>query len=87
MNSSDYSTQDDTSDSDYGEDKNDIYILTTVAVELVEDYYMPYIAKEPCRTSPQTGYKWVIEIVQGTLICVNKISKCKYMYSFTCVKS
>jgi len=28
-------------------------------------YIMPYIAKEPCRTSPQTGNKWVIEILQG----------------------
>jgi hypothetical protein len=26
---------------------------------------MSYIAKKPCRTSSQTGYKWVMEILQG----------------------
>jgi hypothetical protein len=26
---------------------------------------MPYIAKEPCKTSSQTGYKWVMKILQG----------------------
>jgi hypothetical protein len=67
MDNSDYSTQDDTSDNDYGKDENenDVFILAAAAVELVEDYYMPYIAKEPCRTSSQTGYKWVMEILQG----------------------
>jgi hypothetical protein len=59
MDNSDYSTQDDTSDNDYGKDKNenDVFILAAAAVELVEDYYMPYIANEPCRTSSQTCYK------------------------------
>jgi hypothetical protein len=57
---------DDTSDSDYGEEENEngIFILTAVVVEFVENYYMPYIAKEICRTSSQTGYKWVMEILQ-----------------------
>jgi hypothetical protein len=66
---SDNSTQDDTSDSDYGEEENeienDIFILAAATVEFVENYYMPYIAKEPCKTSSQTGYKWVMEILQG----------------------
>jgi hypothetical protein len=62
MYNSDYSsTQDDTSDSDYGEEENEnenyVLILATAAVEFVENYYMPYIAKEHCRTSSQTGYK------------------------------
>jgi hypothetical protein len=69
MDNSNYSTQDDTSDNDYGEEenktKNDIFILAATAVEFVENYYMPYIAKEPCRTSSQTCYKWVMEILQG----------------------
>ncbi|XP_059451159.1 protein ALP1-like [Corylus avellana] len=67
MDNSDYSTKDDTSDSDYGEEKNenDVFILAAAAVEFVENYYMPYITKEPCRTSSQTGYKWVMEILQG----------------------
>jgi hypothetical protein len=67
MDNSDYSTQDDTSDNDYGKDENenDVFILAAAAVELVDDYYMPYIAKEPCRTSSQTDYKWVMEILQG----------------------
>jgi hypothetical protein len=68
MDNSDYtSTQDDTSDSNYGEKKNenDVFILAAAAVEFVENYYMPYIAKKPCRTSSQTGYKWVMEILQG----------------------
>jgi hypothetical protein len=65
----DNSTQDDTSDSDYGEKenetKNNIFILAAATVEFVKNYYMPYIAKEPCRTSSQIGYKWVMEILQG----------------------
>jgi hypothetical protein len=70
MDNSDYSsTKDDTSDNDYGEEKNenenDIFILTAAAVEFVENYYMPYITKEPYRTSSQTCYKWVMEILQG----------------------
>jgi hypothetical protein len=70
MDNSDYSsTQDDTSDSDYGEEENenqnDVFILVAATVELVENYYTPYIAKESCRTSSQTGYKWVMEILQG----------------------
>jgi hypothetical protein len=69
MDNSDYSTQNDTSDSDYGEkeneNENDVFILAITVIEFVENYYMPYIAKEPCRTSSQTGYKWVIEILQG----------------------
>jgi hypothetical protein len=68
MDNSDYSsTKDNTSDSDYGEEENenDIFILAVAAVEFVENYYMSYIAKEPCRTSSQTGYKWVMEILQG----------------------
>jgi hypothetical protein len=71
MDNSDYSTQDDTSDSDYGEEKNenenDVFILVAATVEFVENYYMPYIAKEPYRTSFQTSYKWVMEILQGNL--------------------
>jgi hypothetical protein len=61
MDNNDYnSTQDDTSDSDYSEEENenenesDIFILATAVVEFVENYYMPYIANEPCRTSSQT---------------------------------
>jgi hypothetical protein len=65
MDNSDYSTQDDTSDNDYDKDENDVFILAAAAVELVENYYMPYIAKESCRTSSQTSYKWVMEILQG----------------------
>jgi hypothetical protein len=68
MYNSDYSnTQDDTSNSDYGEEENenDVLILAAAAVEFVENYYMPYIAKEPCKSSSQTGYKWVMEILQG----------------------
>ena len=60
MYNSDYSsTEDDASDSDYGkeENENDVLILAAAAVEFVENYYMPYIAKELCRTSSQTGYK------------------------------
>jgi hypothetical protein len=51
------------SDSDYGEDENenenenDVFILTTAIIKIVENYYMPYIAKEPCRISPQISYK------------------------------
>jgi hypothetical protein len=59
MDNSDYiSTQNDTSDSDYGEEENenDVFIIAAAAVELVENYYMPYITKEPCRTFSQTGY-------------------------------
>ena len=69
MNNIDYNTQDDTSDSNYGEEENENYvlILAAIAVEFVENYYMPYIANEPCRTSSQTssqtGYKWVMEIL------------------------
>ena len=56
MGNSDYnSTQDDTSDSDYGkeenENENDILILAAAIVEFVENYYMSYIVNEPCRTS------------------------------------
>jgi hypothetical protein len=68
MDNSDYnSTQDDTSDSDYGEEENenDVFILAAAAVEFVENYYISYIAKEPCRTSSQIGYKWVMKILQG----------------------
>ena len=67
MDISDYSTQDDTSDSDYGEEENenDIFILGTVVVEFAKNYYMSYIANEPCKTSFQIGYKWVMEILQG----------------------
>jgi hypothetical protein len=74
LDNSDYSsTQDDTSDSDYGEEENenDVFILAAATVEFVDNYYMPYIAKEPCRTSSQTDYKWVMEILQGNL------DKCK----------
>jgi hypothetical protein len=46
MNNSDYSTQDDTSDSDYGEkeneNENDILILAAAAVEFVELLYVIY---------------------------------------------
>jgi hypothetical protein len=44
MDNSDYSTQDDTSDSDYGEkeNENDILILAAVAVEFVELLYVIY---------------------------------------------
>jgi hypothetical protein len=70
MDNSNYSTQDDISDSDYGEKEkneteNDIFILAATTVEFDKNYYMSYIAKEPCRTSSQTCYKWVMEIVQG----------------------
>jgi hypothetical protein len=69
MDNNDYSTQDNISDSDYDEEKNeteyDIFILATATVEFVENYYILYIAKEPCRTSSQTGYKWVMKILQG----------------------
>jgi hypothetical protein len=61
MDNSDYSSiQDDTSDSDYGEEENendveenenDVFILATTVVEFVENYYMPYIAKKSYRTS------------------------------------
>jgi hypothetical protein len=47
------------------ENENEILILAAAAIKFVENYYMPYIVKEPCRTSSQTGYKWVIEILQG----------------------
>jgi hypothetical protein len=62
MDNSDYSsTQDDTSDSDYSEEENenenDVLIFAAATVEFVENYYMPYIAKKPCKTSSQTGYK------------------------------
>jgi hypothetical protein len=60
MDNSDYtSTQDDTSDSNYGEEKNenDVFILAAATVEFVENYYMPYIAKKAYRTSSQIGYK------------------------------
>jgi hypothetical protein len=60
MDNSDYSsTQDDTSENDYGEEENenDVFILAAAAVEFVENYYMSYIVKEPCMTSSQTGYK------------------------------
>jgi hypothetical protein len=71
MNNSDYSIQDDTSNSDYDEEKNenenDILILTVATVKFVENYYMSYIAKELCRISSQTSYKWVMEILQGNL--------------------
>jgi hypothetical protein len=75
MNNSDYRIQDDTSDSDYGEDenenenKNDVFILATVVIEIVENYYIPYIANKPCRTSSQTGYKWVIKIYVFIYLC------------------
>jgi hypothetical protein len=68
MDNSDYSnTHDDTSDNDYGEEENenDVFILTTAPAEFVENYYMPYIVKEFCRTYFQTGYKSVMEILQG----------------------
>jgi hypothetical protein len=69
MDNSDYNTQDDTSDSDYdkeeNENENNVFILTTALVEFVENYYISYIAKEPYKTSSQTGYKWVMEILQG----------------------
>ena len=67
MDNSNYSSiQDDTSNSDYGEEENenDVFILAVAAVELVENYYMPYITKEPYRISSQTCYKWVMEILQ-----------------------
>ena len=70
MDNSDYSsTQDNTSDSDYGEEENenDVFILAAATVKFVENYYMPYIVKEFCRTSSQTSYKWVMEILQGNL--------------------
>jgi hypothetical protein len=54
MDNSDYSSiQDDTSDSDYGEEENenDVFILATTVVKFVENYYMPYIAKKSYRTS------------------------------------
>jgi hypothetical protein len=62
MDNSDYSsTQGNTSGSDYGEEENenenDVLILAAGAVEFIENYYMPFIVKEPCRTSSQTGYK------------------------------
>ena len=47
MNNSNYSsTQDDTSDSDYGEEENenenenDVFIIAAAAVEFVENYYI-----------------------------------------------
>ena len=67
MDSSNYSIQDDTIDSNYGENenknknKNDNYInyiLTSATKKLVEGCYMSYIAKE-----------------------ANKISRRKYTYS------
>jgi hypothetical protein len=69
MDNSDYRTQDDISDSDYDEEENeteyDIFILATATLEFVKNYYIPYIAKEPRRTSSQTSYKWVTKILQG----------------------
>jgi hypothetical protein len=91
MDNSDYSTQDDISDNDYGEEENetenDIFTLATATVEFVENYYMPYIAKEPCKTSSQTGLWSLWRFYKVILIGANKISQWKYKYSFTCVKS
>jgi hypothetical protein len=89
MDNSDYRTQDDISDSDYDEEENeteyDIFILATATVEFVKNYYIPYIAKEPRRTSSQISYNGLRRFYKVILIGANKISLWKYTYSFTCV--
>jgi hypothetical protein len=50
---------------DENENENNVFILAAAAIKFVDNYYMPYIAKEPCRTYSQTGYKWVMKILQG----------------------
>jgi hypothetical protein len=89
MDNSDYTTQDDTSDSDYGEDEtkneNDVFILATVVVEFVKNYYMSYIAKETCRTSSHTSYKWVIEILKGNPVrCKQNFRIEIYVFIYLC---
>ena len=88
IDNSDYnSTRDDTSNSDYGEEENenDIFILAVAAVEFVENYYMPYIAKEPCRTSSQAGYKWVMKILQGNFDrCKQNFRMKIYVFLYLC---
>jgi hypothetical protein len=88
MDNSDYSsTQDDTSDSDYGEDENenDVFILVATAVEFFQNYYMTYIVKESCRTSSQTSYKKVIEILQGNPDrCKQNFKIAIYLFLYLC---
>ena len=47
--------------SDYGEEENEnennVFILAAATVKFFKNYYMTYIAKKPCRTSSQIGYK------------------------------
>ena len=93
MNNNDYSTQDDTSDKDYGEEENknesenNVLILAAVAIEFVENYYMSYIAKEPYMTSSQTGYKWVMEILQGNPdMCKQNFRMKIHVFLYLCKK-
>jgi hypothetical protein len=83
------------SDSDYGEDENenknenenDVFILATAIIEIVENYYMSYIANEPCRTSSQTGYKWVMEILQGNPVrCKQNFIMEIHVFIYLCKK-
>jgi hypothetical protein len=89
MDNSDYNTQDDTSDCDCGEEKNgnenDVFIIAIAVIEFVENYYMSYIAKEPCRTSSQIGYKWVMEILQDNPIrCKHNFRMGVHIFIYLC---
>ncbi|XP_038973723.1 protein ALP1-like isoform X1 [Phoenix dactylifera] len=65
MGSIDNSSEENYSSEDEIVDNDNYNILLTATVGMVTEYYTKYIEKEPCRTSYQTGYKFVSEILHG----------------------
>jgi hypothetical protein len=48
---------------------------------------MPYIAKEPCKTSSRTGYKWIMKILQGNHVkCKQNFRMEIHVFIYLCKK-
>ncbi|CAL2240641.1 unnamed protein product [Prunus armeniaca] len=55
----------DNTDSLSDDSDDEFYDLISVGCVMVVSEWLKYVDKEPCRTSSHTGYKWVIEVLNG----------------------
>ncbi|XP_042974767.1 uncharacterized protein LOC122306404 [Carya illinoinensis] len=68
MENNSYDTEEYTSDIDNGEEEekeDDIDFMIALQLMMASKYYTTYMVKEPCRTSPHIGHKFVMEILNG----------------------
>ena len=66
---------------DNSEDEKEIDQLICVCGRLIQVYLEKYILKTPCMTSSQTGYIWLMEVLEGNESrCYNMFRMDKYVF-------